>query len=230
MCRAWTRTMVATAIAGVVAFLPTGPARAEQGRAPGPAHGVEVGNPALGKRLFQAKGCIRCHAVRGEGGTVGPDLGRLQHTHNIYTMAAIMWNHSPEMRETMAEEGIPRPVFKPGEMGHLLAYLHSLEVVGDPGAGKALFASKGCGKCHAIDGEGARIGPDLGRSGHPHPPIELAGLMWNHSPTMTAVMRAMGMERPVFEGNEMADLLAYLREVQGMGPANHHDPGEHHHH
>jgi mono/diheme cytochrome c family protein len=31
-------------------------------------------DPVSGARLFQAKGCVRCHAVNGVGGTGGPDL------------------------------------------------------------------------------------------------------------------------------------------------------------
>ncbi|MBI4246150.1 MAG: hypothetical protein HY614_03080, partial [Candidatus Rokubacteria bacterium] len=34
------------------------------------------GNPLDGSRLFTGKGCLRCHAVHGTGGTTGPDLGR----------------------------------------------------------------------------------------------------------------------------------------------------------
>lgn len=201
-----------------------------RGPAGEPAHRVQVGNPMLGKDLFKKKGCINCHSVKREGGKVGPDLGKVQHTHNIYTMAAIMWNHSPREREAMEQRGIKRPEFKGDEMAHLLAYLHSLEVVGDPAVGKALFTSKGCARCHAIDGEGGKIGSDLGRTTHPHPPIELVGAMWNHSPTMTAMMGALGIHRPVFEANEMADLLAYLDKVQARptGPAR--APGEPHGH
>lgn len=139
-----------------------------------------------------------------------------------------MWNHAPHEQQAMEEKGIKRPEFKGDEMAHLLAYLHSLEVAGDPDRGKQLFASKGCFRCHAIQGEGGKIGPDLGRTTHPHPPIELVGMMWNHSPTMTAIMKAMGIERPTFEGNEMADLLAYLQRVQTGAPSAGHHGGGHH--
>lgn len=178
------------------------------------AEEVQAGNPAVGKQLFEKKGCVSCHAIKGQGGSAGPDLGRLQHTHNVYQMASRMWNHATQMAQVMEEKGIKRPEFKGDEMAHLLAYLHSLEVVGDPEKGKVVFEQKGCVKCHAVNGEGGKIGSDLARTAHPHPPIELAGMMWNHSPTMTAMMAALGIPRPIFEGNEMADLLAYLDAVQ----------------
>lgn len=217
---------------GMLLLLAGLPAEAQQ-KAPArktPPHrmeGMQVGNPAVGKQLFQKKGCINCHAIKGEGGAVGPDLGRIQHTHNIYQMASIMWNHSTQMRQVMEERGIKRPEFHGDEMAHLLAYLHSLEVAGDSKQGRFVFERKGCVKCHAINGEGGKIGPELAQTHHPHPPIELAGMMWNHSPAMTAMMGALGIPRPVFEGNEMADLLAYLDSVQrqtarGRAPASPH--------
>lgn len=196
----------------------------------GPAHRVQVGNPVVGKELFRQKGCVNCHAIKGEGGKVGPDLAKTPHTHNVYTMAAVMWNHSPHMREVMEQKGVRRPEFKGDDMAHLLAYLHSLDVVGDAANGRALFVSKGCVRCHAIEGEGGKIGPDLGRTAHPHPPFELVGVMWNHSPTMTAMMGALGIQRPLFEGNEMADLLAYLQQVQAReGAPARQGGGEHGH-
>jgi cytochrome c2 len=53
-----------------------------------------IEDPTRGARLFVSKGCERCHALKGEGGKVGPDLGRidlgetqfgLQQTHQPYT-------------------------------------------------------------------------------------------------------------------------------------------------
>lgn len=175
---------------------------------------VQVGAPLDGKRVFQQKGCIACHAIKGVGANVGPDLGRLKHTHNIYQMAGIMWNHAVQMQQAMEKKGIKRPELRGDEMADLLAYLHSLEVVGDPEKGRLVFSAKGCAQCHAVNGKGGKIGPELARTTHPHPPIELAGMMWNHSPGMTALMHAMKIPRPVFEENEMADLLAYLDLVQ----------------
>ncbi|MFQ5899007.1 MAG: c-type cytochrome [Candidatus Methylomirabilia bacterium] len=191
---------------------------------------VEMGNPVIGKQLFQEKRCVKCHSIKGNGGRVGPDLGRIQHTHNIYQMASIMWNHSTQMRQVMEERGIKRPEFKGEEMAHLLAYLHSLEVMGDPDRGKVVFERKGCVRCHSINGEGGKIGPELAQTSHPHPPIELTGMMWNHSPTMTAMMGALGVPRPVFEANEMVDLLAYLQAVQREAARGHPAGAPHHHH
>lgn len=183
-------------------------------------HGMEEhgmadigGDPAIGARLFREKTCIKCHAIRGIGGDVGPDLGRLAHNHTNIRMAAILWNHAPIMARVMEERKIPRPTFQGPEMAHLIAYLHSIEVLGDPTEGKWVFERKRCSVCHAVGGVGGKIGPDLA-TGHPHPPAELVGQLWNHAVTMEAMMRAQGLPWPVFEDGEMADLLAYVVAVQ----------------
>ena len=36
-----------------------------------------AGNPAAGAKVFQDKGCVRCHAIKGSGGIVGPALDTL---------------------------------------------------------------------------------------------------------------------------------------------------------
>lgn len=172
-----------------------------------------IGDPAIGKRIFSEKGCIRCHSIKGSGGKVGPDLAQLMRSHNAVRMAAILWNHALPMAKKMEELGIQRPTFKGDEMAHLIAYLHSLEVLGNPEEGARVFERKQCIKCHAIGGVGGKIGPDLAKA-HPHPPDELVGLMWNHAITMWTMMKALDIPWSVFEVGEMADLLSYILKVQ----------------
>ncbi len=178
-------------------------------------HGIADmgGNPAIGARLFREKGCIKCQSIKGQGGEIGPDLGMTRHSHSNIRMAAILWNHAPLMTRIMMEQKIPRPLFKGAEMAHLIAYLHSLDVLGDPRNGKRVFERKQCVACHSVGGAGGKVGPDLAKS-HPHPPTELMGQLWNHAATMEALMRVQGIPWPVFEEGEMADLLAYIVEVQ----------------
>lgn len=171
------------------------------------------GNPAIGATLFRVKGCSNCHSIKGVGGKIGPDLGMLRHNHTNVRMAAILWNHAPLMTKVMTELKVQRPLFKGAEMAHLIAYLHSLEVLGNPTNGKRVFERKRCVACHAVEGIGGNIGPDLAKS-HPHPPMELMGQLWNHAATMEALMKAQGIPWPVFEEGEMADLLAYIVSVQ----------------
>lgn len=52
----------------------------------------------------------------------------------------------------------------------------------DPMAGARVFAAKGCEKCHAINGVGGKVGPDLAKSTRPHSFYDVAATLWNHLP------------------------------------------------
>ena len=60
-------------------------------------------DPSQGWRVFTEKGCLQCHAIRGEGGSYGPDLGLKVFALDRYQIAGAMWNHSPMMTDKMRE-------------------------------------------------------------------------------------------------------------------------------
>ena len=120
---------------------------------PSPAEAA-FGNPAKGQSLFVSKGCVECHAVRGAGGRIGPDLGRTAVKGSFYEIAAALWNHSLTMSDKMKEFRLVRPSFRDDELADLLAFLYFLNYFdepGDPKVGKVLFAQKHCIQCHQID-------------------------------------------------------------------------------
>src|SRR5512139_1004757 len=53
---------------------------------------------------------------------------------------------------------------------------------GNPLEGSQLFSEKGCLRCHAINGVGGVGGPDLGQGILKRSFLDIAGVMWNHSP------------------------------------------------
>jgi cytochrome c2 len=83
----------------------------------------------------------------------------------------------------------------------------------DPGAGARLFMDKGCTSCHAINGKGGKVGPDLARVTRPRTFYDLAAGLWNHAPKMAARMREMSIARPSLTLQESADLVGYLFTV-----------------
>ena len=175
------------------------------------------GSPQEGKRLFSEKGCIRCHSIRGEGGNVGPELSKRGLRRSATQIAGTMWNHGPNMWKKMKEIGIPRPKFSGKEMADLIAYLYFINYFdkpGNPQEGKKLFAQKGCITCHSIRGEGGNVGPELTKSKASLSPINAATEMWNHAPIMEEKMRERLLPWPKFDGNEIVDLLEYLRSVR----------------
>lgn len=184
----------------------------------------EPGDATRGRVLFLQKGCLRCHAIAGQGGKIGPDLRELRPVDTPIFWAQAMWNHAPAMETRMRRLNIPWPEFKGEEMNDLLAYVRqerggpryeSKLLPADPRRGWELFQRKGCFQCHSVGGKGGTTAPDLA-SGRPLPATltQVAGRMWNHSPAMWKAMKAKGIERPTFDEKEMADLIAFLYSVR----------------
>jgi mono/diheme cytochrome c family protein len=173
-------------------------------------------SPQQGSLVFRDKGCIRCHSVNGEGGKVGPDLGRRESAQSsLPQLVTAMWNHAPQMWERMRADRVPYPSLSYDEVAQLLAYLYMsrhVDDAGDPTRGRELFESKGCMRCHAVDGVGGRIGPDLAAASDLTGPMEWTDALWNHASGMRQAMEREGVAWPQFEGHELRDLYAFARQ------------------
>jgi len=183
------------------------PVRADPGSAVLPT------DPLAGRQVFLQKGCAKCHAIWGEGGTLGPDLGKSGVWHSVLELAGVLWNHSPEMIEKMRERRIPRPTINTDEMANLAAFLYFLNYFdqkGDAAAGQVLFAEKGCAHCHAVGGHGGHVGPALDHYKRFASPLFLAGAMWSHSTAMAKKMVENSIPRPAFQGRDLAHIFAYI--------------------
>jgi mono/diheme cytochrome c family protein len=77
-------------------------------------------------------------------------------------------------------------------------------------AGSMLFGSKGCVRCHAVNGVGGRTGPDLGRARDVRSFAQLGSELWNHLPTMATRMRQLEIAPPRLALWEVEDLTAFL--------------------
>jgi cytochrome c2 len=183
--------------------------------------GSPIQDPFEGSRVFGAKGCVRCHAIEGAGGKVGPDLARLPGPHSFYDLAAALWNHLPRMADRMRQLNVPRPFLNAREAGDLVAFLYTrnyFDLPGKPPAGRRLFGEKKCVVCHQVGGVGGVVGPNLDFLKQYGSPIFIAAAMWNHGPTMAEAMRARGIPRPTFEGSELLDLIAYVKAASPLAP------------
>jgi len=65
-------------------------------------------------------------------------------------------------------------------------------------------------KCHAVNGVGAKIGPDLAQASRGRSLFDLATAMWNHRPRMADRMRPLGIDRPTLSDTETRNLVAFL--------------------
>ena len=175
-------------------------------------------DPLEGSRLFTGKGCLRCHAVHGVGGTTGPDLGRRVLNRPLLEIAGVMWNHSPAMEHVFQEKQVPRPRFEPAEMASLLSFLYylgSLDPPGDAAVGARLFSQKGCQACHSLGGQGGSVGPELDKYSRYASPLFLTAALWKRGKPMAVAMQKQNIPRPTFQGHDISDLLAYIRATGG---------------
>jgi mono/diheme cytochrome c family protein len=178
---------------------------------------VEPGSPNNGRALFNDKGCVRCHAIRGVGGSSdAPDLGkrREEFVRSVTEVAGLMWNHGGAMWQKMQQLKLPAVEFKGNEMADIIAYLYFINYFdkpGEPDLGRELFRKKGCVHCHAMDKDSIKICPNLADSPAVGSPIDTISAMWNHARQMEPAMRAKGIPWPKFEPGEMADLVEYIR-------------------
>jgi len=171
-------------------------------------------DPTKGARLFSGKGCVKCHALKGEGGKVGPDLGKIDLGDSQLELASALTNHIPSMVQGMERARLVRPNLTGDEITEISAYLYLLKFFDEPGnapQGKYLFTEKGCNICHPLSGKGKEGAPGLDQFPQNISPIFLSQAIWNHGPDMIAQMVKLGMKWPEFKGAEMMDLLEYIR-------------------
>ena len=125
----------------------------------------------LGKAIYRGN-CAFCHGLTAKGGR-GPNLVSAPLTHGDSDAALTKTIH----------EGLPgsgMPAFggqSKSELTALIGHIHSLAgttvrktvQVGDPKAGKQVYASNGCASCHRIGEQGSDYGPELTRIGSARP-------------------------------------------------------------
>ena len=127
---------------------------------------------AAGGELFASR-CSICHGADGRGDR-GPDLTRRVYRHGNSDRAIFM-----NILSGIPNTGMPSVRLSDKEMWQIVAYVRSLRApaemaeTGDPGAGRALYVRHDCGRCHFVNGEGGRLGPELSTIGWSRSPVHL---------------------------------------------------------
>lgn len=166
-----------------------------------------------GRVVFEQKGCINCHSVFGQGGKEGPDLGEKKFYGTYLELATQMWNHFPKMYAKMAETSADFEKMTATDMQQLITYLLFIRYRGEPGDsynGQKLIKDR-CMPCHKFGGNGGDIGPEFDKSTRYQSSIQFIESMWNHGPDMMEMFSKYKIKRPVFRGDDIADVLAALR-------------------
>jgi len=186
---------------------------------------------AAGAKTFRSH-CATCHGIRGEGG-VGPALAAGRFFHGS-SDDALLKNISDGIPGT-AMAGL---FYSPDRVWQIIAYIRSLnqssrsDVPGDLGNGRSLFTSKGCMRCHRVQGEGGRLGPDLTSIGKSRSPENLRDSIVNPNAVVQPrfwVVEAAGKDGTAYSGfllNEdtytvqILDFQERLRSLDKSGLSN----------
>ncbi len=183
------------------------------------AQSVELftGDPVAGRRVFVERDCARCHAIWGNGGTLGPDFATAGAGRSLLQLAGLFWNHTPGMIETVRSRGFDWPKFTEEELADIISYIYYVKLFdapGDPESGERWFREKRCVDCHSVGGRGG--GSPLDDYASYIAPIMLAEGMWNHGPAMQRQQAARGISVPIFVAREVADIQAYIRQASSL--------------
>lgn len=181
-----------------------------------PAAAQAPGDAERGRTIFSAKQCVRCHAAAGQQ-LVGPPVEQLRRPQGAYELAGRLWNHAPAMFATLRQEGYAWPEISAAEMADLMAYLladPTRDPAPDISRGQTLMLRKGCLKCHRFRGEGGLVAVELTQ---PRPgygsAVLWAAAIWSHAPGMAEEAKRMGVLYPRFSGEEMGNLVGFLRSA-----------------
>ena len=85
--------------------------------------------------VYKEKRCGTCHALRGVGEKVGPDLATVEKLDTSLEVITGMWNHAATMEEVMVGANVAWPVLQGGEMADLIAYLLQARGASAPAGG-----------------------------------------------------------------------------------------------
>ncbi len=182
------------------------------------------GDAEAGKKVFEQKGCIRCHSVGASGGKSAPELSSIGADGANEWMRA-MWNHSQSMIGPVTDALGTWPQFMSTEMNDLVAYASQdaavarrSEPAGNAERGWKVFQTR-CIQCHSVGGHGGVLGPELGPEHElPLTTSQFASVLWNHAPAMLRLGREKGIALPILENTEMADLAAFLASLRYFEP------------
>ncbi len=181
---------------------------------PGGTPLLAPGNPELGRRRFEEKGCATCHRTDSGDAGLGPDLLDRELPRSAEAIAGTMWNHAEVMRDAFAERNIPWPHFTTQELADLISYLYFgpfTDAPGNAGRGAETFSERSCAECHSGGGEVPHPGPELTAAEVIGSPAALVSAMWNHAPVMKEAVLSEGHPWPELTGDDLRDLLAHLQ-------------------
>ena len=210
-------TFAGTEMADIVAYLLAAGRDPRDEQAP-----TVLGLAERGTRLFDEKGCAKCHKVGDKGSGRGPSFGPRASGMTVTEFAGRLWNHAPTLRTDLTTRGVPAPRLTGQEMADITAYLHASfffdRVQGDGRRGERRVQDKGCLRCHSIYNKGGRLAPDFARSNVVSTQAGQVSAMWNHGRQMENLAKRKAFVLPKLTAQELSDITRYLAGLGSGAP------------
>lgn len=89
------------------------------------------------------------------------------------------------------------------------------DIEGDAARGRALFVSKGCVACHAVNEIGGTTGPPLDEFAEGEgDPLDFVARMWRGAEAMVMMQQSLFGVQLDFTGAELADIIAFAHDPE----------------
>ncbi|MBI2859764.1 MAG: c-type cytochrome [Chloroflexi bacterium] len=165
-----------------------------------------------GKQAYTKLQCTYCHSINGVGGAVGPDLAVA--TKNLSEERITQYLRDPH---AMIPQSLhPKLQFTEDELAALSAFVSDLGKVPEFSSEAPELFAKNCSSCHAIRGQGGKVGPDLSNTGDVRSVAFLIGFI--ASPQSVLPGSSMPAFDKTLSGAQISDLANYLAAQRGGPP------------
>jgi len=84
------------------------------------------GDPRKGEQVINTKGCLNCHSVRGKGGEIGPDFGKIRGLEQPVNVVSAMWNHASTMEQKTAEKSLVWPLLTGRDLADIVVFIQGV--------------------------------------------------------------------------------------------------------
>jgi cytochrome c2 len=84
-----------------------------------------TGSALVGERVFNDRGCGRCHGPSAQGTPLGPRLQTKGEAYTAVSFTTALWKHGPKMVDRRGQAGIPWPILAPTDVGDLVSFLNA---------------------------------------------------------------------------------------------------------
>lgn len=84
------------------------------------------GDPRKGEQVINTKGCLNCHSVRGKGGGIGPDFGKIRGLEQPVNVVSAMWNHASTMEQKTVEKSLIWPLLTGRDLADIVVFIQGV--------------------------------------------------------------------------------------------------------